>query len=31
MTPVHVQHSWDYFVRKLAWQEKARGDAALFA
>lgn len=31
MTPVHVEHSWNYFVRKLAWQEKARGDAALFA
>lgn len=30
MTPVHVEHSWNYFVRKLAWQERVRGEATLF-
>lgn len=31
MTPVHVEHSWNYFVRKLAWQERINNSALLYA
>jgi hypothetical protein len=29
-TPVHVEHSWNYFTRKLAWLERVNGSATLF-
>ncbi len=31
MTPVHVEHSWNYFSRKLGWLEQTSGSATLFA
>ncbi len=31
MTPVHVEHSWNYFTRKLAWLEKTSGSEYLYA
>lgn len=31
MTPVHIEHSWNYFARKLAWLETTSGAANLFA
>ncbi len=31
MTPVHWEHSWNYFSRKLAWLAETSGSAKLFA
>ncbi len=31
MTPIHVEHSWNYFMRKLASLEKARGCTEIFS
>ena len=31
MTPVHVEHSWNYFVRKLAWTARVQGCAELYS
>ncbi len=31
MSPVHIEHSWNYFSRKLDWVARTNGDAKLFA
>jgi hypothetical protein len=31
MAPVHIEHSWNYFSRKLDWLTHTRGDAKVFA
>lgn len=31
MAPVHIEHSWNYFSRKLDWLAHTRGDAKVFA
>jgi hypothetical protein len=30
MSPVHIEHSWNYFSRKLDWLAAQRGQERLF-